>query len=327
MPPVIVDDLLKVPVGRHAITIGNFDGVHRGHQLLLSSLRQAATRGGSESLVITFDPLPSEVLASDHAPARLTTGAERARLIGEQGIDVVALIPFSLEFASQEPLPFVRKLVDELEMVSIVVGRDFRFGHDRAGSAALLEQLGSTLGFSTTIIERLGGEEISSTRARQLLANGDVRQAAKVLGRYFSLEGSVEPGDHRGQTLGFPTANLEVPNRLLIPPDGIYCSLAQIDGDSAELPAIVYIGSRPTFGNLSRAVEAYLLDFDDNLYGRRLSVSFIERIRGDMTFAGADELIRQMNADEAAARAILGSRSGRLTRQDVAPLEERMPNG
>lgn len=327
MPPIVVDDLSKVPPGRHAITIGNFDGVHRGHRLLLEALRQAAERARAQSLVITFDPLPAEVLAPDRAPARLMTGSERARLIGHEGIDIVALIPFSLEFASQEPLPFVRRLVDGLGMVAIVVGSDFRFGHDRAGSARLLQELGPSLGFAVEVVERMGGEEFSSTRARKLLGEGKVDEAADILGRFYTLEGIVESGDHRGQTLGFPTANLDVPERILVPPDGIYCALACVENEVRRRPAIVYIGSRPTFGKLSRAIEAYLLDFDDDLYGRGLTVSFVEQIRGDKTFDTTDELIRQMEADEEAARAILARPPGRRPWQRVNTSEERMPNG
>lgn len=305
MPLIVVDDLSEVASGRHAITIGNFDGVHRGHQLLFDTLRRKAAEAHAASLVITFDPLPAEVLAPEHAPERLTTGAERARLIGEEGIEIVALIPFSLEFASQEPIPFITRLVRELDMVSIVVGGDFRFGHKRSGSNETLRALAPSLGFSVTVVERMGGEDISSTRARQLLAEGNVSDASDVLGRLYSLVGTVESGDRRGQTLGFPTANLEMPDKILIPPDGIYCALALVEGEARQRPAIVYIGSRPTFGNLSRAIEAYLLDFDDNLYGRSLTVSFVERIRGDKTFDTPDQLIQQMEADEVAARAIL----------------------
>lgn len=327
MPPIVVDDLSKVPSGKHAITIGNFDGVHRGHQVLLETLRQAAERAGAGSLVITFDPLPAEVLAPDRAPARLTTGPERARLIVHEGIDVVALIPFSLQFASQEPVPFVRRLVEDLGMVSIVVGSDFRFGHDRAGSAQLLQELGPSLGFDVEVVERMGGEAISSTRVRQLLGEGRVDEAGDILGRLYTLEGTVESGDHRGQTLGFPTANLDVPERILVPPDGIYCALARVENEVRHRPAIVYIGSRPTFGKLSRAIEAYLLDFDDDLYGCGLTVSFVERIRGDKTFDTTDELIEQMEADEDAARAILARPPSIRPWRRVNASEERMPNG
>ena len=304
MPTQIVHGLSAIPSGPHVVTIGNFDGVHRGHQYLLKQVVDRAT-DGARSLALTFDPLPAEVLRPDRAPKRLTTTDDRLTFMAETGLDVIAVVPFTRDFAALEAREFVEQLVDAAHPVHFVVGADFRFGHDRTGSADLLRELGPEYGFAVTVVERIGGEEISSTRIRQLLAEGDVKAAAELLGRWHTLTGRVESGAGRGRNLGFPTANLAIPPALAIPADGIYAAHAALERGGDWLPALVYIGTRPTFSEVDRVVEVFLLDFTGDLYGSEVTVRFIERIRGDMTFESPEALTEQMHADEVAARRIL----------------------
>lgn len=303
----------RLVVGRgevepHVVAIGNFDGVHRGHQHILRLVAADARRNGARSAVVTFDPLPPEVLRPSAAPARLTSTPERLALIAAQGIDDIEVLPFTPELSQQSPGEFVDLLVARLSPIEVVVGADFRFGHQRAGTVDTLRTIGQERGFEVRAVDRVGDDQgdVSSSRIRALIATGDVRDAWELLGRPYRLSGFVVQGFQRGRTLGFPTANLTLDPRLAIPADGIYAGWARIPGDST-FPAMIYIGSRPTFADGSRVVEVHVLDFSGDLYGAELTVAFACRIRGDIGFTDVSELVRQMERDRDAARAALAA--------------------
>ncbi len=302
----LLTDWSQVPPERHVLTIGNFDGVHRGHRHLLRMVSAAARKRGVASFVLTFEPLPVEVLAPDHAPLRLTLTEHRLRLLLASGIDRVLLVRFDRAFASLTPEEFVTLLVEHVQPVEIVVGDDFHFGRQRSGNAELLRELGRRHGFTVTVVERVtdGAQTISSTRIRSAIAAGHVRQAAELLERPHVLVGEVVRGSGRGTVLGFPTANLRVFDRLLPPADGIYAAVVHALG--TWYPALAYLGSRPTFPGAGYAVEVYLLAPNvPALQGEQLSVYFIERVRPDRAFATPEELIAQMRQDELRGRELL----------------------
>ena len=315
MPVLVYRDLAELPRQPHALTIGNFDGVHRGHQHLFGRLRARAAERAVRSLVLTFDPLPAEVLRPQEAPPRLCTLDERLALIGACQIDSVLVLRFDQEFARQAPEEFIEQLVRYAAPVELVIGDDFRFGHGRSGSVTTLRELGSQYGFDVTVVPRvdLEAQPISSTRIRQLVSAGSIEVAAELLGRPYALTGDVVEGHRRGQLLGYPTANLRLIDRLAVPADGIYVVQVSIDGSSELLPGMAYIGTRPVFQDQMRAIEIHLLDVTLDLYGRRLTVLFVRRLRGDMWFPSVDALIEQMQADE------------RATREALAKLREDWP--
>lgn len=320
----VIKRLDEAPGERHIVTIGNFDGVHRGHQYLLRQVAERARADGVQSLAITFDPLPVEVLRPERAPKRLTTTPERLELISDQGIDTIAVLPFDLAFSRQEPSAFVERLVTTTKPVEIVVGPGFAFGRDRAGNAALLRELGARYGFTVPSLEQIGsaGDVISSTRIRRLIAEGDVAEAAVLLGRPYHLTGIVEHGAHRGRELGYPTANLAVPERQVIPADGIYAAGVSIGRSPEILPAMVYIGSRPTYGEVERVIEVNILDYDGELYGRRLDIYFAGRVRGDQRFESVDAMVERIALDEVETRKILAGLPMGWPHQAASPVIE-----
>jgi riboflavin kinase/FMN adenylyltransferase len=306
--------LADVPTdwGRSVVTIGVFDGVHRGHQRII-----ALTAGMAESLelpmvVITFDPHPAEVIRPGSHPTLLCTADRRAELLDGQGADAVCLLPFTLEFSRLGPEEFVHTvLVERLHAAAVVVGENFRYGHKAAGDVALLAELGEKYDFTAEGVPLLadGGVTVSSSAIRQKLAAGDVAGAAGYLGRMHRVEGVVVPGARRGKALGFPTANLETLPHTAIPADGVYAGwLAALDEDgreSARWPAAISVGTNPTFGGQDRVVEAYALDRDDlDLYGAHVAVDFAERLRGMERFGSAEALAEQMHRDVDQARAL-----------------------
>jgi riboflavin kinase / FMN adenylyltransferase len=301
----VVDTLAAVDGGEHVVTIGSFDGVHRGHQYLLERVVERARDHECRSLVITFEPLPVEVLRPDHAAPRLTTTDERVRQIQRTGVDQIVVIEFDREFAARTADQFLADLVTHTTPVEMIVGHDFAFGHNRTGTAEYLAEVGPRLGFVTKVIQRvsLDGLELSSSAARTLLLeSGDVRHAAAVLGRPFRLAGAVENGARRGRNLGYPTANLGISENMVIPADGIYAAVSSLPDGETGIPSLVYVGKRPTFDGDRRVVEVFLLDTDRDLYGTEVSVDFLERIRGDRRFETAEALVEQMNDDERVAR-------------------------
>jgi riboflavin kinase / FMN adenylyltransferase len=308
----IVKSLTDLPDTPHVVTIGSFDGVHRGHQHLLEQVRETANRLGAETLAVTFNPLPAEVLRPDKAPPRLCTIEERIDQMLACGIDRVAVLRFDEEMANQSAGDFLRELVQTANPQTIVVGADFAFGHKRQGTPEFLRDRASELGYELLIVERINPDqntEWSSSHVRNALGSGDIATANDVLGRSFRVSGTVDNGDHRGRELGYPTANLRLPDRLIVPADGIYVGVVTIEHDAPErdLPALTYIGTRPTFGSSARIIEVYLLDFDADLYGKRITIDFLDRIRGDRKFDSADELVQQMKIDEVNGRQLLAS--------------------
>lgn len=296
----------QIPSEPHVLTIGNFDGVHRGHQALLQTVQSRAKALGASSLAITFDPLPMEVLAPERAPLRLTLAEHRLRLLAACGIEQTLLMHFDLDFAALTPEEFVRLVVTHAQPYEIVIGEDFHFGRGRTGNPTVLRELGERFGFAVTVLSRLGDEEsyFSSSRIRQAIAQGAVKQAAVQLGRPHFVVGTVVPGEGRGAKLGYPTANLRVLDRLLPPADGIYASIAF--ATNTWYPALTYLGTRPTFPGAGHAVEVYLLTPPARpLQGETISIFFLERLRPDQAFRTGEELIAQMVQDEQRGRALL----------------------
>jgi riboflavin kinase/FMN adenylyltransferase len=290
-----------------AIAIGVFDGVHRGHQAVMRDLTTEAAERGLVSVALTFDPHPLEFVAPERAPDLLTTVEQRAALLAECGVEILGVLPF-LEIRDLDPRVFVTEILSlRLRASMVAVGENFRFGRDRGGDPALLTELGRSNGFTVEVVKMLGdgGAEgtISSTRIRELLADGDVAKASLLLGRPFILAGPVIHGDARGHSIGFPTANLHVPERMATPADGVYAAWAEVDGRRHR--AVVNIGVRPTFGVSQRTIEAHLLDFDDNLYGKVLTLGFVQRIREERRFDAIDALVAQITADRDEADRIL----------------------
>ncbi len=301
--------------GRSVVTIGEFDGVHRGHQLIVARAREMAGRLGLPVVVVTFDPHPAEVVRPGSHPPLLCTARRRSQLLAGLGVDAICVIPFTLEFSRLGPDEFVRAvLVDRLHAAAVVVGENFRFGHKAAGDVALLAELGEKYEFTAEGVPLLTehGVTISSSQIRALLADGDVAGAASELGRPHRVEGVVVRGHQRGRALGFPTANLETLPYTAIPADGIYAGwLVSLDIDGSQLarwPAAISVGTNPTFDGTDRTVEAYALDRDDlDLYGAHVAVDVTERLRPTVRFDSVAALVEQMHRDVAQARQVLAA--------------------
>ena len=258
---------------------------------------------------MTFDPHPPRVVRPDTAPPLLMTSAQKLGVLGEPGVQGVAIVRFTQELAPWEPETFVRLVLREwLGVAEVWVGANFLFGHDRAGNFTKLRQLGSRYGFTAEAIEPVRYKEfvVCSSRARQLIAEGRVEEAATLLGRHYFMDGIIVHGLQRGRTLGFPTANLDTPNELM-PPDGVYATMATLDG--VEYPSVTNIGVRPTFHLPSAiVVETHVLDMDRDLYGKPMRVAFVRRIREERTFDGVEALKAQIASDCQSARALLAQR-------------------
>lgn len=286
------------------VTIGNYDGVHRGHQAILAQARQAAQQACAATVVVTFEPTPQEYFAPARAPARLTRLREKAARLADCGIDELRVLRFDRELAAQSAEYFVRRLlVDALSARHIVVGDDFRFGRDRAGDIHTLRTLGQRHGFSvagsTTVAAE--GERISSTRIRQLLAAGELPAAARLLGGPYTICGRVIPGQRLGRQLGYPTANLSL-RRRRAPLRGIY--VVEVAGLApAPLPAVASLGTRPTVNGRDELLEVHLLEGEHALYGKLLEVRFLHFLRPEAHFADLPTLKRQIGQDAEAARA------------------------
>jgi riboflavin kinase/FMN adenylyltransferase len=300
----IVRGLPSVPPERRpsAVALGVFDGVHLGHRAILGAAVAHAHATGSPALACTFEPHPMEVLQPDRAPLPITTLDERLELIAACGIDAAIVLDFTRELAAVEPEAFVKDvLVDRLAARQVVVGFNHRFGRGARGDAALLRDLGSRLSFSVDVIDPLmvDGAPVSSTAIRAALGRGDLEAAARMLGRPYSLPGKVVAGVGRGRTLGFPTANV-APDRPVLVAAGVYACTAELGGHRRR--AVVNVGVRPTFGEETLAVEAYLLDFSGDLYGQTLRLLFVSRIREERRFPSVEALRAQIAADVETAR-------------------------
>ena len=297
---------LKREFRNPVLTIGNFDGVHLGHRFIFRQVLKKAKEIDGESIVYTFDPHPVEILAPDRKPLLITPLEEKLRLIEEQGIEVAIVAPFTEKYAGQPPEDFVKKvLYDQIKIRHIFVGHDFTFGKDRRGNIALLKEMGRKWGFHAEMVEavRLEGTVISSTRIRELVAKGEMREAAKLLGRPYALAGKVIHGHGRGsRKLGFPTANLK-PSGILFPKSGIYAVWAMHEGRRYE--GVANLGWNPTFQDQKFSIEIHILNFNRDIYGENLQVEFVQRLRDEVTFRGAEELIDQIKRDIAQAEKIL----------------------
>ncbi len=309
--------LREVPAdwGRCVVTIGVFDGVHRGHQIILAQVAQAGARLGLPLAVVTFDPHPDEVIRPGSHPPLLCSVRYRTELLGRFGAAAVCVLPFSLEFSRLPAQDFVKSvLADGLHAAAVVVGEDFRFGYRASGNVSLLGELGEKYDFVAVGVPLVTehGLTVSSSLIRGLLSEGKVAAAAVELGRPHRVEGVVVRGKQRGRALGFPTANAEPPPHTAIPGDGVYAGwLAALDAQGAEherWPAAISVGTNPTFEGGARAVEAYALDRDDlDLYGVHVAVEFAVRLRGQVRFASVADLVSQMTEDVAAAAKVLAA--------------------
>jgi riboflavin kinase/FMN adenylyltransferase len=305
------------------VSIGVFDGVHRGHQEVLAVARALAEARGLPMVVLTFDPHPVSVVRPGAGPPMVCTLRRRLELLAAAEADAVLVLPFTAHVSAMSPDGFVREvLVERLHARVVVVGEDFRFGHRAAGDVAVLDALGLRHGFDAIAVGPVGaqGSRWSSTQVRDAARDGDVGTVRRILGHDLQVEGVVVAGDRRGRDLGYPTANLQLPADALVPADGVYAGrLLVLDGpmpglgevdppaDDPGLPAAVSVGSNPTFDGADRRVEAYVLDHDDlDLYGRLVAVRFVQRLRGQVRFESAAALVSQMAHDVAGTRVALG---------------------
>lgn len=291
------------------LSIGVFDGVHAGHRYLLERLRLQAAEKSLLSAVVTFKPHPQSVLHPHSQIPWLSDVEDRAKSLQELGIDLVAVLTFTLEVArlsAREFMSFVKKY---LRMRGIMVGPDFALGRGREGSIDLLRALGLELEFSVETIPpyTIDGEVVSSTLIRRALAEGDTRRAHRLMGRHFSIRGRVITSDKRGRVLGFPTANLEIKPEQAVPGNGIYATITRIDGE--QFASATSIGTRPTFGGGNKTVETYLLNYEGDLYGREMRVEFVERLRDEQRFLSPDALKAQIEKDVREVQAILATDS------------------
>ena len=310
--------------GRCVLTIGVFDGVHRGHAELIARAVKAGRARGVPTVLMTFDPHPMEVVFPGSHPAQLTTLTRRAELAEELGIDVFLVMPFTTDFMKLTPERYIHELlVERLHVLDVVVGENFTFGKKAAGNVAILRKAGERFGFAaesvSLVAEQHQSESVtfSSTYIRACVDAGDMVAAAEALGRPHRVEGVVVRGDGRGRGLGYPTANIAPPMHSAIPADGVYAGWFTVLGHGPaggsvlpgrRYPAAVSIGTNPTFSGRTRTVEAYVLDTTADLYGQHVAVDFVSRIRGQKKFDSVDKLVEAMGRDTDKARAILAAR-------------------
>ena len=301
-----IDDRQLSPSGSVA-TMGNFDGIHIGHQSLIRNAVAEARQRDCPSVVLTFEPHPLKILAPHRAPKLILTHKDKMQMLQALGVDAVVIQNFDLRFANMQPQEFVRSfLVDRLHVKKIWVGRDLRFGQGRKGRVEDLIHWGRDLGFEVGVVEPilLDGARVSSSRVRQLLQQGRVDEVKPLLGRYHFVSGRVVSGHRRGRALGFPTANLATRTEAL-PLDGIYATLFKLD--EREWLSVSSIGTNPTFGEGSRTIETFILDFSSGIYSKTVKVSFVKRLREERKFASADQLAAQMHEDVEIAKTVFSS--------------------
>lgn len=297
----IYDKILDASV----VTIGNFDGVHRGHAEIFAHLKRKSMALGVPSVVVTFEPHPLKILAPESAPSLITTFEQKTALIAESGVDYLVVVPFTKEFSQVTANDFVLKvLCKPLGMRHIIIGHDYAFGRGREGNFSTLERLGALNGFTLEDIPPIGADGVifSSSLVRSSVAEGDMVAASRILGRCYQITGTVVHGREIGQALGFPTANIATPNELL-PPDGVYAVMAQVDG--RRIKGACNIGCNPTFGGNSRTVEVFLLDFSDHIYDHEVKVDFVQRVRPEQRFPDVAALKSAIGQDVVQTRIIL----------------------
>ncbi len=313
----IIRDLTKAQLTQPTVlTIGTFDGLHRGHQALIGYLKKAAKKRQAQLAVIAFHPRPKAVLIP-HFPNKdyLTTAEERIILFKRLDLDALILIPFTLKLAQTTAYDFMKLLVDRLKLVELWAGHDFVLGKKREGNIEKLTTLGRELNYTVSEIPPflIDGVIISSTHIRQLLLAGEIRQATRWLGYYPLLSGQIIQGARRGRTIGFPTANFAPPPERLIPANGVYATFVQRPADNRRYASVTNIGFRPSFEDQRRTVETYIFDFNKDIYGQRLTLEFIERLRPEKKFDSIDQLVAQITHDAEQARVLLAAEVGMAT--------------
>ncbi len=307
---ILITDLghIEKKFDRSVITLGNFDGVHLGHQELVRMVIRRAKETGAASMVVTFRPHPLKILAPEKCPPLISIYEEKIKLFERLGIDVLVKIPFTVEFSAMTPEDFVKNILcDTLGAREIFVGCNYRFGRARKGDVQTLRRLGEQYGFTVREVEQvsLGGEVISSTKIRALLSEGEVEHAARLLGRNYAITGIVIKGDGRGKGLGFPTANI-APKHAIIPSDGVYA--VRLSVRDRLYDGIANIGMRPTFNKKVLAIEVHVFDFNEDIYGEDISLYFIRKIREEKKFKNVEALVGQIRSDIEIAKDILASR-------------------
>lgn len=288
--------------GETVLTIGKFDGIHRGHKQLLTRVQEQAAALRVHAGLLTFDPHPAAVLSPKGAPPLITPLPDKQRLLYQFGLDVLAIATFTREFANLRAYEFLTYISDGLHPRALVVGPDFRFGHKREGDIAYLREWGGKNDVAVHVIEPVmtAGERVSGSRVRELLLAGNVVDARTLLGRSPSVTGTVVEGDRRGTKIGVPTANVVPPSDQALPADGVYITLVNWEGN--QQPAVTNVGVRPTVDGTQRFVESHLLDWSGDLYGRILTTNFLQRLRPEKKFDSLDELIEQIKSDVETAR-------------------------
>jgi riboflavin kinase/FMN adenylyltransferase len=295
--------------GPRIVTIGSFDGVHRGHQKLLGLAVARAGELGGRSLVLTFEPLPAQVLRPDKFSGRICSPEAKLEALKGCGAEEIAVIQFDRELSQWSPEAFMTWLSKETELKELWVGEAFALGKNRVGDVARLTEIGETLGFRVTAVPRVmdGDDVVSSSAIRSAILAGDVGRARRLLGRPFRVTGEVIHGAHLGRTIGYPTANVPLPESMVPLADGIYASLTWLPGESIPRQGMTYVGTRPTVNTGARCVETNLFDFSGDLYGETIEIDVYERLRGDEVFNGLEALIEQLGRDELASRSFLES--------------------
>ncbi|MEU6486405.1 bifunctional riboflavin kinase/FAD synthetase [Streptomyces sp. NPDC046887] len=297
--------------GRSVVTIGSYDGVHRGHQLIIGRAVERARQLGVPAVVVTFEPHPSEVVRPGSHPPLLAPHHRRAELMAGLGVDAVLVLPFTAEFSQLSPADFVVKvLVDKLHARAVIEGPNFRFGHRAAGNVDFLTELGSTYDYEVEVVDLFvtgeagGGKPFSSTLTRRLVAEGDVAGAAEILGRPHRVEGTVVRGAQRGRELGYPTANVDTLPHTAVPADGVYAGWLLADGE--RMPAAISVGTNPQFDGKERTVEAYAIDrIGLDLYGQHVGIDFLAYVRGQLKFSSIEELLEAMAVDVQRCRELI----------------------
>jgi riboflavin kinase/FMN adenylyltransferase len=294
------------------LTVGTFDGVHPGHRAVLDEIAARARSAGRKSLLVTFEPHPLEVVNPAAAPPLLTTGPERREVLAQTGLDYVVFLRFDRRLAAMAPEEFVREVLRRrFGMRELVIGYDHGFGRGRSGDVETLRRLGNEDGFLVDVVGpvEIGGHPVSSTQIRRAIIGGDLRTAARLLGRPYSVSGTVVPGAGRGRTIGIPTINVGgVPGNKLFPPDGVYA--VWVETTSGRYGGMLNQGPKPTFGDSSRSVEAHLFDFSGDLYGSWVRIEWVERLRETRRFSSVGQLEEQLTQDQTQAQAVLARGSG-----------------
>ena len=290
------------------MTVGSFDGVHRGHQDVLRQLVERARALAVHSVLVTFDPHPLQIVNPSAAPQLLTVGDEKLEVLAESGIDFVAVLPFNPALASWSAERFVSDiLLSRFRMHDLLMGHDHRFGHNRSGDVETMRRLGAERGFDVSVVPAVtvnGGQSVSSTAIRRAVAGGDLDGAFRGLGRHYSISGRVGEGARRGRLLGFPTANVPVPSsKKLLPPEGVYA--VRVQTPMGPHDGMLNLGPRPTFGDTEVVLEAHLFDADLDLYGAPVRIDFVGRLRDTQKFSGVEALVEQLNVDATNARRLL----------------------